>query len=520
MKVITKEEVASFIRDNDTVLISGSGGSGSPEALLKNVMDSYLETGHPKNLTVSCGISPGNLTNDDVGMNMLAKPGLVGKAICAHLGMGRVFGEAIGTNKFPAFAVPLGVINHLYRAIASHEIGVLTHIGLNTFADPRIEGCRANELAKKEKPIVSLVSVDKKEALLYHTFPVHVALLKGTFADTDGNISLEHEAVIGEQYNMAIAVHNNGGIVIVQVEEIKEKGTLRARDVLIHSSYVDYVVVSKPDLSLGEYNMPLYRPEVTGDKKISMTNIKIRDLDERKICGRRSAMELHYKDVVNLGVGMPDSVANVAAEEGFADDIYLSVESGPTGGVPIGGVAFGGSINPDSVIATAEQFDAYNGGSLDIAIVGIAQVDQFGNVNVSKFGTRVTGPGGFINITQSTSKIIFMGTFTAKGLEEEIVDGKLVIKEEGTSKKFIKELEQITFSAKNAIINHQHILYVTERAVFELTKDGLLLIEIAPGVDLQKDILEQMEFMPLISDSLKVMDERIFKDEKMGLKLL
>lgn len=520
MKVITKEEVASLINDNDTVLISGSGGSGSPEVLLKSVMDSYLKNGHPKNLTVSCGISPGNLTDEDVGMNMLAKPGLVGKAICAHLGMGRVFGEAIGKNQFPAFAVPLGVINHLYRAIASHEIGILTHIGLNTFADPRIDGSCANELAKKEEPIVSLVSVDGKEALLYRSFPVHVALLKGTFADTDGNISLEHEAVIGEQYNMAIAVHNNGGKVIVQVEEIKERGTLRARDVLIHSSYVDYVVVGEPDLSLGEYNVPVYRPEVTGDQKIPMKDIKIRPLDERKICGRRSAMELHYKDVVNLGVGMPDSVANVAAEEGFADDIYLSVESGPTGGVPIGGIAFGGSINPDSVIPTAEQFDAYNGGSLDIAIVGIAQVDQFGNVNVSKFGTRVTGPGGFINITQSTSKIIFMGTFTAKGLKEEIIDEKLVIREEGTSKKFIKELEQITFSAKNAILNQQSVLYVTERAVFQLTEEGLLLTEIAPGIDLQKDILEQMEFQPLISDSLKIMDERIFKEERMELKLL
>ncbi len=519
MKIIDKEEVSKLIKDKDTVLISGSGGSGSPEVLINSIMTSYLKNGYPKDITVSCGISPGNLTNDDVGMNMLAKPGLVGKAICAHLGMGRVFGNAIGSNQFPAFAVPLGVINHLYRAIAGHEVGVLTHIGLNTFADPRIEACCANEKAKKLESIVELVNVCGKELLLYKSFPVNVALIKATYADEDGNISFEHEGVIGEQYNMAIASHNSGGIVIVQVEDIKPKASLRARDVLIHSSIVDYVVVAKPDFSLGEYNIPKYRPELTGDKRIKLEDIKIRKLDERKVCGRRSAMELKKGNVVNLGVGMPDSVANVAAEEGFSDQIFLSVESGPTGGVPIGGIVFGASINPDSVIPTAEQFDAYNGGILDMAIVGLAQVDSKGNVNVSKFGTRVTGPGGFINITQSTKKVVFMGTFTAGDLQEEIKDGKLTILKDGEYKKFVNKLEQITFSAKNAILNNQQILYVTERAVFELTKDGICLIEIAEGVDLKKDILNKMEFKPKISDNLKLMDKRIFEDKKMNLIL-
>lgn len=519
MKIISSEEVASLIHDGDTVAISGSGGSGSPEALIKSVMESYQKNQSPKNITVTCGISPGNLTNDDVGMNMLAKPGLVGKAICAHLGMGKVFGNAIGKDQFPAYAVPLGVINHLYRAIAGHEIGVLTHVGLDTFADPRIEGCCTNESAKKLEPIVELVEINGKKNLLYKSFPIHVALLKATYADTEGNISLEHEAVIGEQYNMAIAAHNSGGIVIVQVEDIKPKDSFKARNVLIHSSLVDYVVVAKPDDSLGEYNVPKYRPELTGDEKIELGSIKIRPLDERKVCGRRSAMELKSGNVINLGVGMPDSVANVAAEEGFSEDIYLSLESGPTGGIPIGGVVFGSSINPDSVISTAEQFDAYNGGSLDMAIVGLAEVDREGNVNVSKFGTRVTGPGGFINITQSTKKVIFMGTFTTVGLEEQIQDGKLTILKEGQKKKFVKKLDQITFSAKNAVANHQEILYVTERAVFKLTENGIVLIEIAKGMDLDKDILDQMEFKPMISENLTFMDERIFKEEKMNLKL-
>ena len=517
MKIIGQKEVASLIKDGDMVAISGSGGSGSPEALLKSVMDSYLNTKHPCNIGVTCGISPGNLTNDDVGMNMLAKEGLVGKAICAHLGMGRVFGNAIGSNQFPAFAVPLGVINHLYRAIAGHEEGIITHIGLGTFADPRIEGCAANEKAKKLDPIVELININGKENLFYHSFKIDVALLKASYADENGNISFQEEGIIGEQYNMAIATHNSGGIVIVEVKDIKPANSFRARDVLIHSSYVDYVVVNKPNDELGEYNIPFYKPEITGDKRIKLEDIKIRPLDERKVCGRRSAMELKKGDVINLGVGMPDSVANSCAEEGMSDYIYLSVESGPTGGVPIGGVVFGASVNPDSVIPTSEQFDAYNGGCLNMAIVGLAEVDKKGNVNVSKFGTRVTGPGGFINITQSTKKIIFMGTFTAVNLEEKIENGKLVIVKEGEKPKFVDSVQQITFSAEQAIKNNQEILYVTERGVFKLTKDGVMLTEIAPGIDLEKDILAHMEYKPLISKDLKLMDERIFKEEKMNI---
>lgn len=519
MKIIDQEDVGKLIKDNVTVAISGSGGSGSPEVLLSGVMNSFLNNGHPCNITVTCGISPGNLTTDDVGMNKLAKKGLVGKAICAHLGMGKVFGEAIGRDEFPAFAVPLGVINHLYRAIAGHEVGVLTHIGLNTFADPRIDGCCTNPSSRLLDPIVELVNIDNKECLLYKSFPINVALIKATYADESGNLSFQEEGVIGEQYNMAIAAHNSGGLVIAEVKEIKPNNSFKARDVHIHSSLVDYVVVAKPDMSLGEYNLPVYRPEITGDKKISLSEVEIRSLDERKVCGRRSALELKKGDVINLGVGMPDSVANVCAEEGISEEIYLSVESGPTGGVPIGGIVFGASINPDSVIATPSQFDAYNGGSLDMAIVGLAEVDKDGNVNVSKFGTRVTGPGGFINITQSTKKVIFMGTFTAKGLEETIMDGKLNIIKDGEKKKFVKQIEQITFSAKEALKNKQDILYVTERAVFKLTANGIMLTEVAPGIDIEKDILAKMDFKPLIAPTLKLMDKRIFKEEKMHIVL-
>lgn len=519
MQVINSSDVTKYIKDGDMIAISGSGGSGSCEDVIRAIRDSYLKTGHPCNIGVTCGISPGNLTDDEVGMNMLAKPGLVGKAICAHLGMGRVFGNAIGNNQFPAFAVPLGVINHLYRAIAGRELGVFTHIGLNTFADPRLNGCRANEKAQELPDIVQLLNIAGQEILFYKSFPINVAVIKATYADEEGNLSLEHEAVIGEQYNMAIAAHNSGGIVIAQVEKIVPKGSLRARNAIIHATYVDYVVVAEPDYSLGDYNLPKYRPEITGDVKIPLEEVSIRPLDNRKICGRRAAMELKKGDVINLGVGMPDSVSNVAIEEGFADDLTLSVETGVTGGAPIGGVAFGGAINPESSIPTAEQFDAYNGGSLNMAVLGLAEVDEEGNVNVSKFGTRVTGPGGFINITQCTKKVVFIGTFMAKGLEEEVSDTKLIIKKEGSKKKFVKHVEQVTFSAKQARINKQDILYVTERAVFKLDDKGITLIEIAPGVDINKDILSNMEFVPNISEQLKLMDKKIFQDGKMNLQI-
>ncbi len=518
MQIITKEEVGKLIKDNDMVAISGSGGSGSCETILKGINESFKKYHHPCNIGVTCGISPGNLTEEEVGMNLLALPGLVKKAICAHLGMGRLFGKAVGQNQFATFALPLGVINHLYRAQAGHEVGIITHIGLNTFADPRQEGCRVNDLAKKEDDIVSLIKVDGKECLFYRTFPINVAIIKGSIADEDGNISLEEEGVIGEQYNMAIAAHNSKGIVIAEVKRIVPKGSLRARNVLIHASYVDYVVISE-ETREEEYNLPQYRPEITGDKKIPLKNITPPQLDERKLCARRAAMELTKGNVVNLGVGMPEVVAKVAAEENVSDNIYLSVESGPTGGVPVGGVTFGASLNPDSVIATAEQFDAYNGGALDMAIVGLAEVDKEGNVNVSAFGPRITGPGGFINITQSTPKVIFLGTFMAQNLKEKIIEGKLVIQNEGEKKKFVPKVKQITFSAKEALKNKQEIMYITERAVFYLTNEGLELREIAPGIDLEKDILNYLDFPIKVSPNLKTMDERIFKDTLMNLTI-
>lgn len=519
MKIISAVEAAKLIKTNDTIAISGSGGSGSPEATLKAIVNRYRKSKCPKNLTVAAGIIPGNLTDDDVGLNCLAEPGLTGKAICAHYGKAKKFGEAVGENKFPAFGIPLGVYTHLLRAIAGKKPGVITHVGLNTFVDPRIESARLNQKAEEVEPIVELIDIGGEEKLFYKSFPINVSIIKATYADKKGNLSLEWEPIIGEQFQLAAAAHNSGGIVIAEVEKVVEYGELKAKDVLIPERLVDYVIVTPPDKSLGEYNIPKHIPGLVGKKRIELSEIKPIEMSIRKICARRAMMELNKGVLVNLGVGMPELVANVLNEEGGIEDMTTSVETGITGGVAQSGVTFGIAYNPDSIIPDSDMFDLYDGGMLDCAVLGLAEVDREGNVNVSKFGKRVFGPGGFINITQNTPKIVFIGTFTSSGLDVQVNSKGLKIKNEGKVKKFVDRVQQISFSAKNAIKNKQDITYVTERAVFKLTAKGIELVEIAPNVDLKKDILANMEFKPRISKNLKIMDKKIFIPKKMGYKL-
>jgi len=316
---------------------------------------------------------------------------------------------------------------------------------------------------------------------------------------------------------MANAVRNSGGIVIAQVEKIVQPGTLKAHDVNVHGFMVDYVVLGKKENNYQVWTSEDYRPELCGEFKIPLGEIKPMPLNQRKICGRRGAFELKKNSLVNLGIGVPDAVAAVAGEEGISDYITLSIESGVLGGIPLGGIGIGATINPESIYKQPDIFDVYDGGGIDVSFLGAAEIDAKGNVNVSKFGGRVVGPGGFINISQNAKKVCFTGTFTSNGLKTSIVDGKLVINKEGSAIKFIKEVEQVTYSAEYAMESGQEVLFITERAVFKLTNEGLLLTEIAPGMDLEKDILANMEFKPLIAEDLKVMDERIFKEEKMGL---
>ena len=389
---------------------------------------------------------------------------------------------------------------------------------MNTFCDPRLQGGKLNDITKED--IVELVNIGGEERLLYKAFPIQVGFIRGTFADEQGNVTLERECATCEATSLAAAVHNSGGKVIVQVEKVVAAGNLDPRLVKIPGIYVDAICVAEAEEDQSQcQGTPGFDPSMTGDIRIPLGAIPAPKLSAKKIMGRRAAMELEADKVVNLGIGAPEFVSAVANEEGIGDYMTLTVEAGPIGGVPQGGNKFGGSINVEAILDQPYQFDFYDGGGVDLAFLGLAECDKHGNINVSKFGPRLAGCGGYINITQDAKKVFFIGTFTAVGLKEHCEDGKLIIDQEGRQKKLIDTVEQITFSGEYANKTGQPVMYITERAVFKLEKDGIHLIEIAPGIDLQTQILDMMDFKPIIPEGgPKLMDERIFRDEPMGLK--
>ena len=515
LKFISKEEAANLIKDNSTLVTSGFVECSNPEALEYALEERYEKTGSPKKLTLIHAAGQGD--GDSKAVNHFGKEGLLKRIIAGHFNKAPKVGQLIIDNKIEAYNLPQGTISQLFRDIAGKRVGTITHVGLQTFVDPRVEGGKLNKVTSED--IVSLISIDGKERLFYKAFNLDFAFIKGSICDERGNVSMEDDVVPTEVLSIAQAVHNCGGKVIVQVDNIVKDGSLDPKLVKIPRIYVDYiVVVDDPKLKQPVFGID-YCPELTGKKMLStQISSKSMPLDVRKIIARRAAMELKEGTIVNLGIGMPEKISEVSTEEGINDYMTLTVEAGPIGGIPQAGNAFGSSLNAEAIIDQSYQFDFYDGGGLDIAYLGLAQVDEKGNVNVSKFGTRIAGCGGFINITQNAKKVVYCGTFTTKGLSVGVNDGKLIIKEEGKAKKFLKNVEQITFSGDYAKSMKQSVLYITERAVFELKEEGLTLIEIAPGIDIQKDILDLMDFKPLIDKDLKEMDSRIFKEEKMNLK--
>jgi propionate CoA-transferase len=514
-KIISAQQAAALVKDNDTLAIGGFVGFGVPEELLEGLRQRYLGSQSPRDLTLYHCAAVGD--GKDRGGNRLGLEGLLKKLMCAHIGLAPALNKLTVENKIATYMIPQGVASHLLRAIAGKKMGVFTHVGLKTFVDPRLDGCKANDMAKKAGDVVKLVNIEGKDQLFFPSFPINVCFIRGTLADEDGNVTMTHEAVVSDQLEMAAATHNSGGIVIAQVEDIVLRNTLKPHDVKVHGFMVDYIVKGSKALTFQSYLSDDYHPEWSGEYRVSQENAVPLALNERKVIARRGALELKPGMLVNLGIGIPDGVAGVASEEGFVNQITLSIESGVLGGVPLPGIGIGGAVNAVAYYKHPDIFDIYDGSGIDVSCLGAAQIDPAGNVNVSKFGGRVVGPGGFINISQNAKKVCFCGTFVSGKQRIEIKDGHLHILQDGDGIKFVKALEQVTFSGDYSRESGQEVLYITERAVFTLTDKGLTLIEIAPGVDLEKDVLAKMEFVPHIAENLKQMDERIFRDEPLGL---
>ncbi len=514
-KLVPVEVAADYIKSGHTLATCGFTLMGACETILTEVEKRFLTTGNPSGLTLLHAAGHSDRVN---GIQHLAHRGLVKRIVGSHWGLAPLWGELIHDNEVEAHCLPQGQMVHLFRAMASGKPGNFSKVGLGTFVDPRLEGGMMNEQAREHGPLVEVITIGGEEFLFYREIPIDVALIRGTTADENGNITMEEEAIKLEAISIAQAVKRYNGKVIVQVKNFARSGTLHPKDVVVPGIYVDAVVLAQsPEREHRQTASAFFDPAYAGNLKIPAAVIDPIPLDIRKVIGRRGVMELSPGAIVNLGTGIPgDTVGPVASEEGILEDIFLTVESGVIGGIPAGGTDFGIAKNAEAIIEHGYQFDYYNGAGVDITFMGMAEADSLGSVNSSKFGSRAVGCGGFIDITQPAKKVVFLGTFTAGGLEVGIADGKLRIIREGKIKKFLRQVGQVTFSGQYAVAVKQPVYYVTERAVFVLTGEGIKLIEYAPGIDIEKDIFAQMEFRPLIASNLRLMSPEIFLARAMG----
>lgn len=501
--VVTAEDAVALVDPGDVLWVGGSGGGlVEPDLLLKSLGDRFRETGTPAGITVVHTTGIGD--RKGAGMDHLSEPGLVTRAVGGNWGMAPRMSKMAMSNEFAAYNFPQGVMAQMCREVAGGRVGVITHVGLGTFCDPRVSGGRLN--AKATEDLVQVIEIDGRELLHYRPVLPDVCFIRATTADADGNLSLEEEAARLEVLAMAQATHNSGGVVIAQVKRLAKAGSLDPRTVVVPGFLVDRVVVHSEQRQLGEV---AFNPAYSGALRGPAEGIPVMPPGPRKLVGRRALMEVRRGDVVNLGVGIADGVASVAAEEGCFEDFTLTVEQGLVGGIPAAGVSFGASYNPAAILEQPAQFDFYDGGGLDIAFLGFAQLDRASNVNVSMFNGRLIGTGGFVNITQNARTVVFCGTFNAGGLEVLLEDERLAVVTEGRHMKLVDQVEHVTFNGRRAAEQRQRVLVITERAVFAVTKQGLRLVEVAPGVDVQTQVLNLVPF-PVEANDVGEMDKRIF----------
>jgi acyl CoA:acetate/3-ketoacid CoA transferase len=521
-KVISIETVGELIPDDAVVTVSSSSGLGCPDATLRAIGNHFQAKGAPRNLTTLHPIAAGDMYGIE-GIDHIAQPGLLKRVIAGSFPSGpsnlpspKIW-QMIIEDQVEAYNVPSGILYHMHRESAAGRPGVLTKVGMDTFVDPRRNGARMNKCAPEG--IVRLVQFEGDEWLFFPSIPPDVAIIRATTSDERGNLTMEHEGAYLGALDQALAARSNRGIVIAQVKRLTAFGTLRPQQVRVPGVLVDYVVID-PDQQQTTHTP--YNPAISGEVFRPLWDFKPIDWGTDKIIARRAALELCHEDVVNLGFGICALVPRILLEENLHGEVTWVIEQGAVGGMPLLGFAFGCASNADAILASPDQFTFFQGAGFNSSCLSFLQVDQHGNVNVSRLALRphvTAGCGGFVDITAAAPEILFCGYFTAGGLDLRIENNQLRIAKEGKNKKFIPEVEHVTFSGRRARDQKQRALYITERCVLSLEPEGLTVIEIAPGIDLTRDVLAQADIPLRVSESLKEMDKRIFQPEPFGLDL-
>lgn len=521
-KVMTAREAVKTIKDGTTLAIIAMTQVSASTSILKEIERSFLEEGHPRDLTYvhTCGQAS---VGKPGGMQYIAYEGLLKRVIGGHWGQSSKMMDLITQNKIEAFNLPQGQMANMFHSMALREPGKLSKVGLGTYIDPRIEGGKMNQKAiDSGYDTVAIVTVDGEEYIQYKPIPIDTLLIRGTYADENGNISTEREAMVLEILPAVMATKRWGGKVICQVESIVKDGSIAPKDVVVPGVFVDAVVVCEnPQEEHRQTYSWYYDPSYSGEVRVPESSLEVLPTDMRKIIARRAMAELRPDQIINIGTGIPnENIGPIIAEEGMSDIVTITVESGVYGGVPASTIDFGISRNAQALISHDRQFEFYNGTGIDYTFMGAGELDQYGNVNATKMGSKAPGAGGFIDITATAKNVIFCSSFTGGGLRTSFSEDGLKIDQEGKFKKLVKEVQQISYNGKEALEQGQNMLYVTERAVFKLTEAGVMLIEVAKGIDVQKDILDQMEFTPLIADELRYTGTDFYKDGACGLRAL